>query len=128
MTEPQVPKRSRVKPEASPLTSDLASRLARAQGERKATDDQASPAATQNLSAISRGVRLGSEFIAAILVGWGIGYGLDLVLGTRPWLMLVMLMVGFAAGVLNVVRSAAQMNRAEPPPATARGPDDEDAD
>ena len=41
--------------------------------------------------------------------------------------MLVMLLVGFAAGVLNVVRSAAEMNRAAPPPTVAmRAPDDEE--
>ena len=72
-------------------------------------------------------MRLGSEFIAAILVGAGIGYLLDLWLGTSPWLMLVMLMVGFAAGVLNMVRSTAEMNRANPPPTAAmRAPDDEE--
>jgi ATP synthase protein I len=72
-------------------------------------------------------MRLGSEFVAAILVGAGIGYLLDLWLHTSPWLMLVMLMVGFAAGVLNVIRAANEMNKAAPPPTAAmRVPDDED--
>ena len=65
---------------------------------------------------LSRGLRLGSEFIAAILVGAGIGYLLDLWLKTGPWLLLVFVLVGFAAGVLNVTRAAADMNRASPPP------------
>ena len=127
MTQPQDPKRSRHKTDASPLTSDLASRIAKARGESQVADDHASPAAERNMSALNRGVRLGSEFVAAILVGSGIGYVLDQVLRTTPWAMLVMLMVGFAAGVLNVVRSANEMNRAAPPPpATYPGPDDED--
>jgi len=61
------------------------------------------------------------------LVGAGIVYLVDLWLKTGPWLMLVMFMVGFAAGVLNVVRSAAEMNRAAPQPTAAmRVPDDEE--
>ncbi|MDB5562422.1 MAG: synthase protein [Hyphomicrobiales bacterium] len=78
---------------------------------------------------MGRAVRLGSEFIAAILVGAGLGYLLDQWLGTRPWIMLIMLLVGFAAGVLNVVRSTAEMNRANPAPQDADlGPEDDDED
>lgn len=74
-------------------------------------------------------MRLGSEFVAAILVGLGIGYLLDLWLGTLPWLMLLFLLVGFAAGVLNVVRSAAEMNQSNPPPkGSDLGPEDDDED
>lgn len=76
---------------------------------------------------MGRGIRLGTEFIAAILVGVGAGYLLDQWLKTTPWIMLVMLLVGFAAGVLNVTRAAAEMNRAAPPPPTSAPiPDDDD--
>ncbi len=110
-----------------PLTSDLAARIAQAQGERRVAEDPAAASVTNNMSGWNRGMRLGTEFIAAVLVGAGIGYLLDLWLKTGPWLMLVMLLVGFAAGVLNVVRSAEQMNRAAPPPTAAmRVPDDEE--
>jgi ATP synthase protein I len=109
------------------LTSDLAARIKRAQAAEEAPGDAEMSAANRNLSGWNRGMRLGTEFIAAILVGAGIGYLLDLWLKTGPWLMLVMLLVGFAAGVLNVVRSAAEMNRAAPPPTAAmRAPDDEE--
>jgi ATP synthase protein I len=57
------------------------------------------------------------------------GYLLDLWLGTQPWIMLVMLLVGFAAGILNVTRSVAEMNKAAPPPPGSDlgpGPDDEE--
>ena len=113
--------------QAGPLTSDLAARIKRAQASEEAPGDAEISAANRNFSGWNRGMRLGSEFIAAILVGAGIGYLLDLWLKTGPWLMLVMLLVGFAAGVLNVVRSAAEMNRAAPPPTAAmRAPDDEE--
>ena len=80
---------------------------------------------------MSRGLRLGTEFMAAILVGAVAGYLLDRWLNTSPWIMLVLLLVGFAAGVLNVTRAAAEMNRASPPPPPGSdlGPgDDEDED
>lgn len=113
--------------QTGPLTSDLAARIKRAQAAEEAPGDAEMSAANRNLSGWNRGMRLGTEFIAAILVGAGIGYLLDLWLKTGPWLMLVMLLVGFAAGVLNVVRSAAEMNRAAPPPTAAmRAPDDEE--
>jgi ATP synthase protein I len=125
MKEPQKPRR-RQTGETTPLTSDLEARIARAQSER-AVAERAREAPVKNMSGWNRGLRLGSEFIAAILVGAGAGWLLDTWLGTSPWLMLVMLLVGFAAGVLNVVRSASEMNEAAPPPtADMRVPDDED--
>ncbi len=50
--------------------------------------------------------RLSTEFISAIAVGAVLGYGLDWVLGTSPLLMIVFFLLGFVAGVLNVLRSA----------------------
>jgi ATP synthase protein I len=83
----------------------------------------------RNMSGMSRALRLGSEFIAAIIVGAGMGFLLDQWLGTSPWFMLGLLLIGFAAGALNVTRSAAEMNRASPPPpGSDLGPDDEDDD
>jgi ATP synthase protein I len=112
-----------------PLTSDLAARIKRAQASEELPGDAQFAAANRDMGGLSRGLRLGSEFVAAILVGAGIGYLLDLWLKTGPWLMLVMLLVGFAAGVLNVVRSASQMNAAVPPPTAAmRVPDDDEED
>lgn len=51
-------------------------------------------------------VRLGSEFVAAVLVGIALGWGLDKLAGTSPWGLIVFLLLGFAAGVMNVLRAA----------------------
>lgn len=127
MKPPRMSDRPEAGKGASPLTSDLAARIARAKAEAHVTDEGLTTSAVRDMSGLSRGLRLGSEFIAAILVGAGIGYLLDLWLNTSPWLMLVMVLVGFAAGVLNVIRSTTEMNRAAPPPTAAmRVPDDED--
>lgn len=111
------------------VTSDLAARISRAQDGRRARVAEANSGGAKHMSGMSRGLRLGSEFIAAVLVGAGMGYLLDLWLGTSPWIMLVMLMVGFAAGVLNMTRSVREMNRASPPPpGSDLGPGDDEDD
>ncbi len=45
-----------------------------------------------------------SELIAGVVCGFGIGYGIDLWLGTRPAFIAVFLIFGCMAGILNVVR------------------------
>ena len=57
-------------------------------------------------SGYARGFRLSSEFVAGVLVGAGIGWLIDRALGISPWGLTVFLLLGFAAGVLNVMRSA----------------------
>jgi ATP synthase protein I len=57
------------------------------------------------------GMRMAAELVAAVIVGGVIGWGLDWVLGSRPWLFLVFFLLGFAAGVLNVMRAYERMQR-----------------
>ena len=45
-----------------------------------------------------------SHLVGAPLGGGLIGWGLDSLLGTRPWLLLLMLFLGFGAGIRNVLR------------------------
>ena len=49
---------------------------------------------------------LGLTFAFSVLIGFGIGYGLDRLLHTRPWLMLVFTALGLAAGFVNLLRAA----------------------
>jgi ATP synthase protein I len=60
-------------------------------------------------SGYARGFRLSSELVAGVLVGAGIGWLIDRLLGISPWGLTVFLLLGFAAGVLNVMRSAGLM-------------------
>jgi ATP synthase protein I len=64
------------------------------------------PRQTADPSAIARGFRLSTELVAAVLVGAVIGWLLDRWLGISPWGLIVFLLLGFAAGVLNVMRAA----------------------
>ena len=106
----------------------LKEKIARAQVRREAAEGRSpGQTAASDMTGMGRGMRLGTEFIAAVLVGAVAGYLLDQWLHTAPWIMLVLLLVGFAAGVLNVTRAAAEMNRASPPPPDSDlGPGDDE--
>jgi ATP synthase protein I len=51
------------------------------------------------------GMRMVSELVAAVLVGGIIGYALDYVLGTGRLLFLGFLILGFVAGIVNLLRT-----------------------
>ncbi len=57
-------------------------------------------------SGIARGFRLSTELVVAVLLGAAIGWLIDRWLGISPWGMIVFLLLGFAAGVVNVMRAA----------------------
>ncbi|RWA82046.1 AtpZ/AtpI family protein [Mesorhizobium sp.] len=51
-------------------------------------------------------LKLSSEFIAGVVVGVGLGWIIDRLAGTAPWGLIIGLLLGFGAGILNVLRSA----------------------
>jgi len=57
-------------------------------------------------SAMALGFRLSSELVAGVVVGAAIGWGFDRLLSTSPFGFIVFLLLGFVAGVVNVVRTA----------------------
>lgn len=67
-----------------------------------------------NASAMARGFRLSSELIAGVLVGAVIGWGFDRLLSTSPWGLIVFFLLGFVAGVINVMRAAGVASRGTP--------------
>ncbi|MDH6266517.1 ATP synthase protein I [Rhizobium sp. SG_E_25_P2] len=52
----------------------------------------------------SQALKISSEFIAAVIVGAMLGYLLDMVLPIKPWGLIIFLLLGFCAGILNVLR------------------------
>ncbi len=90
----------------------LTHRLSTVRKDRKSqTDQSGSGAASANASAMARGFRLSSELIAGVLVGAVIGWGIDRLLSTSPWGLIVFFLLGFTAGVINVMRAAGVANR-----------------
>ena len=84
----------------------LGKRLREARGKTEdvspESEDKNQPAA----NALSLAFRVGVELVSALAIGVAIGWLLDQWLDTRPWLMLVFIFLGAAAGILNVYRMA----------------------
>ncbi len=93
----------------------LKQRIARARKVRPA-QKAASTIRQREMAGAGRALRMVSEFVSAIIVAIAIGFGLDALFGTRPVFLIVLFLMGFAAGVLNVVRAAAQLNAQTPLP------------
>ena len=55
--------------------------------------------------------KLGTELVAAVAVGTIIGFILDSWFDTKPWLIIIFFFLGAAAGMLNVIRTANQMQK-----------------
>lgn len=112
--------------EDRPDTRALADRIAQARRD-KAARTAAETRQNGDMAGMAKGLRYATEFMAAIIVGGVLGYALDSVLGTSPWALIVLMMIGFAAGVLNVMRAAAEQNAASAQAGlTGPAPDDED--
>lgn len=60
---------------------------------------------------MAQGMRIATELVAAVAVGVGIGLLLDSWLGTKPWMLIVFILLGSIAGMLNVYRIATGQRR-----------------
>ena len=90
--------------------SDLGGRLGEIRARQHAGEDADRDAAMRGRG-MAYGMRMAAELVAAVIVGSVIGWALDWVLGSRPWLFLLFFVLGFAAGVLNLMRSYERMQR-----------------
>lgn len=74
------------------------------------------------------GWRMVTELVVGLLLGFGIGYGLDSLFGTLPIFLIIFTLFGFAAGVRTMMRSAAEIQAkqldAASKPAPSVKPDD----
>lgn len=87
--------------------SDLDARIARLRDARKPKrSDRA-----DEFSAASMAWRMVTELVVGIFLGAGIGWGIDGALGTLPLFLLVFGLLGFAAGIRTMLRSAEEMRR-----------------
>ncbi|RCS23423.1 ATP synthase subunit [Phyllobacterium salinisoli] len=96
--------------DAGPFSGDLDDRRRRLAAELARKDATKKPGSSGERSETSAGVaqamKLSSEFIAGILVGAALGWLIDHFAGTSPWGLVIFLLLGFVAGVLNILRSA----------------------
>ena len=83
-------------------------RLSEIRHDRKNQNEQQGGSETTagRASAMARGFRLSSELVAGVVVGAVIGWGFDRLLSTSPFGLILFFLLGFAAGVINLMRAA----------------------
>ncbi|HXF55874.1 MAG TPA: AtpZ/AtpI family protein [Hyphomicrobiaceae bacterium] len=105
--------------------SEIGRRLEEVAARRPVQQDETTRARGQ---AMGQAFRIVAELVVGVAVGGFIGHTLDRWLGATPWLLVVGLMLGFAAGLMNVIRTARRMQAGAEPMQRAAKPvkDDED--
>ena len=78
---------------------------------KKNLDAKSSLNKSKNASFMGNALRLGTELVAAVMVGTIIGFILDTWFDTKPWLIIIFFFLGAAAGMLNVIRTANRMQK-----------------
>ena len=119
-------------PELGDLSERLEDLSGRIAAERKQRAESEAPTVSYaGASGYAQGFRLASEFVAGTLVGGLIGYGVDYLLGTLPFGLIIFLLLGFGAGILNMARASRRMANSEAAAAAKASPpidDDDDED
>ena len=97
-------------PSKPPSFDDLGDRISKA----RRTAGLEEPEGTDADRAVGAGLgvawRISIEIVVAVVVCTGIGWSLDYFFGTKPWFMLLFLVLGGAAGINNAVRTALRMD------------------
>jgi ATP synthase protein I len=85
----------------------LEARLKQARGEQAKPGPSAGKGFTQGEVAW----RMIIELVTGMVIGMGIGYGLDWLFGTLPICLIIFALLGFAAGIRTMLRTADEMKR-----------------
>ena len=78
---------------------------------RRAAANPAKPHQEEHYSQAQHAWRMVTELVAGLGIGFGIGYGLDAVFGTSPFLMVLFTLLGIAAGINVMLRSAREIQK-----------------
>jgi ATP synthase protein I len=126
------PRRGEISPEDREAirkrAAELGKRLDQVK-ERRELAEKKGRRPTSDTSGMAQAIKVAAELVVGVGVGAFIGWWLDRQLATAPWLMVLFLVLGFAAGLLNVVRSARRLqarNEAAQRAAPAVREDDDD--
>lgn len=102
--------------------TDLGARLDAARSKYEVTRD-----VKDDGSLLGQAWRMSTELVVSVMVGLGLGYGVDVIFGSKPWGILIGLCFGFAAGIMAVLRTSAKMDEQNAGvPIGDDMPDDED--
>ncbi|WP_106606938.1 AtpZ/AtpI family protein [Shimia abyssi] len=94
----------------------------RIEAARRAQDPK--PRADEHYSAANQAWRMVIELVAGLGIGFGIGYGLDILFGTLPIFMVLFTLLGLAAGIKTMLRSAKEIQAEQ----MAAGPEKDERD
>lgn len=97
MTEPHDPERLRA----------LEERIAKAKGALEPKTSRGE----EHFSMANMAWRMVVELVAGLVIGLGMGWGLDKLLGTTPIFLVLFIGFGFAAGMKTVLRTAEEVNK-----------------
>ncbi|WP_259780862.1 AtpZ/AtpI family protein [Aestuariispira ectoiniformans] len=92
-----------------PSLQDLDARLKAVQ-QRRQPKPASDPVSKGGVSGVGVGIRIAVDLVAGVGVGVGMGVVLDRWLETQPWMLIIFFILGSAAGVMNVVRTANQLD------------------
>ena len=87
---------------------EISTRLKIAKNKVNSTKNKSNNA---NSSYLGNAFKISTEFVAAVVVGSTIGFILDNLFDTKPWLIITFFIIGVTAGMLNVIKSAKLMQK-----------------
>jgi len=85
--------------------------------------DATRPHTEEHYSRAQHAWRMVIELVAGLLIGFGMGYGLDALFGTMPVFLVVFTLLGLAAGIKVMMRSAAELSKDMDRPGAGTGGD-----
>jgi ATP synthase protein I len=94
---------------------DLSERLRRldekldAREAEELREKSAPPSDAADKTGFTRGLKLSGDFIGGVVAGFAVGWAFDKLTGWSPWGLIVFILLGFAAGILNVLRTLGAM-------------------
>ena len=110
-------------PDDSDRMAKLEERLARLRGK-----DAKKPHQEEHYSQAQHAWRMVIELVAGLMIGFGMGYGLDLLFGTLPIFLVIFTLLGLAAGIKTMMRSAEEMQKRAETPDTGADEREKDGD
>ena len=72
---------------------------------------QKDPTETKFVYAYQIGARIGTELVSGVLIGCGLGYLLDKIFNSNPFMLIIFTIFGAAAGFMNIYRFVKQQDR-----------------
>jgi ATP synthase protein I len=107
-SDPESPSGPPGRPRDDPEDARLAERLSQLSRRLATEEEKARPSAPRgdaDVSGFAKGFRYAGDILGGVIVGFGMGWLIDRGLGSSPWGMIVFTLLGFSAGVLNLMRS-----------------------